>query len=329
MRHFVFGFVLVCLISLCNGFYNPIIQKGADPWIISWKNRYYYCKSAGNSIEIWSSENLDNWEKSTKKTVHVPSHFTEIWAPELHLINNEFYIYVAADTEGKNERHRMFVFSAKNHANPMGEWELKGKLSTEDDNWAIDGTVFKFPGNNKLYFIWSGWSSPALPKIQNLYIAELSNPFTVSSKRVLLRTPNQPWMKFEAFGINEGPEILIKGNRTFLIYSASASWTEHYCLGLMGIEHGKNPMVPSDWWRKEDGPVMKSAPQNSVYGPGHASFVDDRGGKTWIVYHAISKPDAGWAGRSVRIQSIGYNADGAPQLPVPLSTKQRILPNPK
>jgi hypothetical protein len=40
-------------------------------------------------------------------------------------------------------------------------------------------------------------------------------------------------------------------------------------------------VVASNWWRKDDAPVFSRAP--GVFGPGHASYVQDRDGTPYIV----------------------------------------------
>ena len=95
-----------------------------------------------------------------------------IWAPELQRINNEWFIYFAAD-DGNNANHRMYVLQGTTQ-NPQDPFVFKGKIAAPTDRWAIDGTVLKMPGG-KLYFIWSGWDGFE-DVAQNLYIAPMSDP---------------------------------------------------------------------------------------------------------------------------------------------------------
>lgn len=95
------------------------------------------------------------------------------------------------------------------------------RLYTKDDIdfWAIDGTVFEYKA--KLYFIWSGWPDVGVGSPQNLYIAEMCDPETICSKRVLLREPKFEW---EGPHTLEGPYILQKAGRVFLVFSAHSTW---------------------------------------------------------------------------------------------------------
>ena len=61
-----------------------------------------------------------------------------------------------------------------------GEFVYKGKVSSEDNNWAIDGSVFKH--EDQLFMIWSGWQVTPWEEfeIQRIYIAKMENPWTIS-----------------------------------------------------------------------------------------------------------------------------------------------------
>jgi GH43 family beta-xylosidase len=87
---------------------------------------------------------------------------------------------------------------------------------------------------------------------QNIYIARLKNPWTVEGKRVMLSTPQFPWEEVgdlpngnpPHLNVNEGPEILAHGDKLFLLYSASACWTDHYALGMLEARALANLLNP-------------------------------------------------------------------------------------
>jgi len=240
---------------------------------------------------------------------------TQLWAPELHFIKGQLYIYVAA-TDSNNNNHRMYVLQGTDPNDPLKPFKFIGKLSTPDDNWAIDGTVLRYKGSDDdLYFIWSGWSNPSDTLNQNLYIARMDSPTHLTGERVLLHQPTQAWMRSGANGVNEGPEILVNNGRTFLIYSAAGSWTQDYCLAMMGIDNGADPMVPGNWWRLDSRPVFWKS--NEVFGVGHPSFPRDRTGASYIVYHGMQNPNGGWNNRTIRTQPFSYNPDSSPAFPMP------------
>lgn len=304
--------------TVARNFYNPIMDHGADPWMIRYHGAYYMTMTTGNNVTIRRSKGITDIASGDKKVVWTPSGtpFRDIWAPELHYFNGHWYIYFAADRNGDNATHRMYVLQSKN-ANPFSSYRFMGKISSPSDQWAIDGTVLDLNGH--LYFIWSGWAanSPGFP--QNLYIAPMSNPWTISGKRVLISTPSYSWENSVA-PINEGPEVLQHNGKTFVIYSANASWTNQYCLGMLTLK-GDDPLKASSWV-KNPKPVFQSTKQ--VFGPGHASFTTSENGKqNWIIYHAARYSGAGWD-RNIRAQPFTWNRDGTPDFGQPVSPETKL-----
>lgn len=305
-------------------FTNPVVSRGADPWVIQWNTKYYYCHAepnagwtGGASEGIWVTvaTNLEDIGKGVSKCVWTPepgtSHSKEIWAPELHFLKGKWYIYVGAD-DGDNFNHRMYVLEGTS-PDPQQLFVLKGKIAAPVDRWAIDGTVLEMP-DGKIYFIWSGWDG-AENVAQNLYIAPMSNSWTISGARVCISRPEYPWER-NGLPINEGPETLWHGNRVFVIYSASGFWTDNYCLGELAW-NGGDVMDPKSWVKQPE-PVFSGTP--TVFSPGHCSFVPSPDGKEdWIVYHAHVGKGSGPL-RNVRIQRFAWNPDGSPNFGIPVST---------
>lgn len=301
-------------------FINPIKpMTSADPWVVQKDGYYYYCHSNGdNQIFVTKTNRLQDIDREIPVNVwtapYDKEYSKETWAPELHFINDKWYIYFAAD-DGKNENHRMFVLQSKTD-DPQGEYVFKGKISDSTDKWAIDGTVLDMDG--KLYFVWSGWEGDVNVS-QNIYIAEMSNPYTISGERVLISQPENPWEMIGKPYVNEGPQILKKNGTIHIVYSASGSWTDDYCLGLLTNTNG-DVLNPSAWTKT--GPVFSKA--DTAYGPGHASFVKSPDGKEdWIVYHACENSGGGWAGRSVRAQKFTWEKD-FPKFGVPVNIQEEL-----
>lgn len=291
-------------------FTNPILISGSDPWVTRQGGDYYYCGAGGGGLFVGKSRELLTIGSYTKVVYTPPKdqpYSRSLWAPELHFFDGKWFIYFAAD-DGKNANHRMYVLRSKTD-DAQGEYEMMGQLDT-NDQWAIDGSIFSW--QDKLYFVWSGWDNPK-NSTQNLYIAPMSNPWTISGPRVLLSQPELPWEKHDRSLIEEGPTALIHGNRLFILYSASASWTNDYCLGRLDFS-GDDVLNPRNWKKY---PQAVFASTENVFGPGHASFVND-GGRDWIVYHAARSSGSGWS-RNVRVQPFGWNPDGTPNLGVPLA----------
>ena len=322
-------FSISVLITACSysegsaqSFTNPLLSSGPDPWVIQQDTNYYYTNSLGDHLAIYTTSKMSELSRAGITTIWNPPvsgpYSKELWAPELHYFNSKWYMYFAAD-DGNNDNHRIYVLENDN-ANPTsGAWTFKGKLAdTTDDRWAIDASAFRY--NNKLYLLWSGWQG-ATNGEQDIYIAQLANPTTLQSKRVLISAPTFSWEKMGAPpSVNEGPEALISPNgQLFLTFSASGCWTDNYCLGLLTLRPGGDPLNPADWTKSPD-PVFTTVADNNAYAPGHNGFFISRDGKeNWIIYHANASAGLGCGiTRSPRMQSFTWNADGTPNFGAPV-----------
>ena len=301
---------------------NPIHQGGCDRWVYLHEGSYYYCYSRGRGISVAKMSSLHTLVPKGTAVFDPPrgtEYSEELWAPELHYLNGEWYIYVAA-SDGYSSNHRMFVLKSTSD-NPRSRYEMVGQITDPTNKWAIDGTVMEL--NGELYFLWSGWEGDKDGK-QNLYIAHMSDPCTIDSERVMISTPEYNWETVEWPDVNEGPTVLQHDGKTFVVYSASGSWGNYYCLGMLTLV-GDDPMDPASW-EKESRPVFTRR-EGVCYGPGHCSFSTAVDGSVWMIYHGNQVSDTGWDGRSVWISPVTFDENGTPHFGRP--EPEVLFPIPK
>jgi GH43 family beta-xylosidase len=306
-------------------FENPL-GTGADPFVIQWQDDYYMSRSDGGAVWINRAESLEDIHHSSLGSDTIlawrppagTNYSGQVWAPELHRLGDHWYIYMAA-SNGMNETHRMHVLE-RIGSDPFGAFTYKGQIAVGTDRWAIDGTVLEW--QNSLYFVWSGW--PGFTNgVQNIYIAEMRNPWTLRTDRVQISTPQFAWEQ-HGLPINEGPQILIHEDKLHIIYSASGYWTPQYALGRLTY-NGTGSLLSAASWTKATQPVFKAS--SEVVGVGHASFVKSPDGtEDWIVYHAHKNPlPPSGEIRDVRIQPFTFFANGTPNFGAPLPSDEPIL----
>ena len=314
-----------------NHFVNPI-GEGADPWVIRDPNndRYLWCFSEGNrGISIHTSKNLTSFGQKhlVWEAPESGPYSKEVWAPELHYLNERWHIYFAA-SDGQNKNHLAYVLKSKTK-DPLGEYDLHGPFQTGDTEeqnlWAIDMTPLQHEG--KLYALWSGWDGPETDR-QFLYIAEMASPTKLAGKRVrICDNLDYPWEKTEGGpngrGLNEGPQILKNGKHTYLIYSCGASWLPSYKLGQLELT-GDDPLDPTSW-KKRKGSIFQSSKE--TFGVGHSCFVKSPdGSEWWHIFHAKRDPKPGWR-RAIFVQPFKFHRDGRPLFGRPIPSGQ-IHPRP-
>lgn len=315
---------------------NPVHAQGAEPWAMFYKGIYYYTQGSEDKIVLWETKDIThlNDSDSTKETVWVPKepgNSYHLWAPELHRIDNKWYIYFAAD-DGNMDNHQIYVI--ENEAdNPMeGEFVMKGRIATDkDNNWAIHASTFEHAGQR--YMIWCGWQKRRIDsETQCIYIASMKNPWTLSSERILISKPEYEWecqwvnpdgsKSAYPIHVNEAPHFFQPKNKdkVCIFYSASGSWTPYYCIGLLTADANADLLDPASW-KKTSTPVFKQKPENKVYGPGGGSFVPSPDGKEWyMLYHSRSIPNDAPGALDSRIpclQKIEWDNDGMPLLGKP------------
>lgn len=311
----------VTTVDTVGKFQNPLLTAAPDPWVTYKDGFYYVMHTTGNNLRIYKTSAMTRLNTVRPVTVWTPPatgpNSRDIWAPELYFVNGKWYIYYTADANGVDATHRMFVLENESSDPTQGTWVDRGQLTLPDTKWAIDGTLL--PLNGQLYFAWSGWETD-LGGSQHLYICKLSNPYTVvGTSRIRLSSPDYAWEK-EGFGVNEGPEFLVHGNKVFLIYSASFCGTDLYALGQLSADSSAN-LLDSKSWTKSATPVFGPKAGNGTFGVGHNSFFSTPDGtQNWIVYHANSASGQGCGDqRSIRMQPFTWKADGTPDFGTPVS----------
>jgi GH43 family beta-xylosidase len=300
-------------------FKNPVVT-GADPWIIKKDGFYYYTHTLGNRIELWKTNAVSSLGSVTGREVFKPAtgkdNSENLWAPELHFLDGKWYLYYTAGA-GPDNTQRTWVLENSN-ANPLNpSWIDKGKIFSSDaDFWAIDGTVLDY--KDKHYFLWSGRPDGSVQN-QNIYIAEMENPWTLKTPTTMLTAPELSW-EVNGGPVNEGPEILKNDDgQVFLIYSASGCWTDDYALGMLTLSTDGDPLDATDW-AKAAQPVFKKSPENKAFAPGHNAFFKSKDDtEDWIIYHANTNSGDGCSPkRNIRIQKFTWNVDGSPSFGTPV-----------
>lgn len=276
---------------------------GADPWIIQERGEYYYTKVVDDEVLVLRSPHLGDIASGESIVAFGGGQGIEAyWAPEIHHLDGAWYIYFAAQPVG-DDIHRMYVLE-NTAVDPFdGEWTLR-EMQGMDDKFAIDGTVVD-TGTGR-YFIWSGWDGYENVR-QDLYIARMESPVKVRNEKVLISQPEYEWERHGDPKVNEGPAAIVRDGTVNLAYSASGSWTNDYCIGLLTADTDADLTDPTAW-TKHGQPILSGG--NGVIAPGHNSFVTTPdGSQTLMVYHVARWKDGGW-NRAVRYQPVIFDEQG-------------------
>ena len=271
-------------------FQNPVIKNDpsricltADPHVNLFGGVYHHCYEANGSLFVATFPTLSdfNSEKRTEHRVYTQKDVVQCFAPELHLIDDEYYIY-GAPCPKDSDIHFVCVYKSKDKT-PTGEFELLGEVEGIGKAWSIDATVFEYLGNR--YMIYT--------TCKTIYISKMKSPTALECAPVAITSPELTWETT----VTEGPAVIFDGDTPVLIYSANDSACDDYCLGMMRLS-GNDPLAPGAWKKHKEPILTKNI---GMYGPGHCSFTEEDG-ELYCIYHANLESGTGWNGRSIFIK---------------------------
>jgi len=275
--------------------YNqPFIEQRADPYIYKHTDGTYYFTASVpeyDRVVLRSASTIRGLRDAEEKTLWVKHESGEqslhIWAPEIHYVEDGWYIYYAAGDKDDEWEIRPYVLKCTGQ-NPMEDaWVEMGMIQAADDDpfsfhsFSLDATIFRHKEKN--YYIWAEKTGVG-KQISNLYIAEMASPVKLKTAQVLLTTPDYDWERI-GFWVNEGPDILEHGDKLFLTFSASETGID-YCMGMLYADRDADILDPRSWTKLRH-PVLKTDAGKGIYGPGHNCFVKAEDGVTDLcIYHA-------------------------------------------
>lgn len=268
---------------------NPIVLQRADPWIHRdpATGCYWFIGTAPefDRIELRHACRLNDLKLAEPKVIwrkrESGAMSVNIWAPELHRIGGNWYIYFAAGDIEKPFSIRMYALSNPNDDPMAGAWKEEGRIETHLDSFSLDATSFEHRG--KRYLVWAQMDADRSYN-SALWIAEMDSPVRIRPPVVLLSEPDLEWERL-GYKVNEGAAVIIRHGRVFMTYSASA--TDHrYAMGLLWADENTDLMDPANW-TKSPQPVFATNEELDRYGPGHNSFTVAEDGTTdLMIYHA-------------------------------------------
>jgi GH43 family beta-xylosidase len=318
------------------GYREPFIEERADPYITYGDDRYYYFTASYPAFEnadngydriiLRRSSTVSGLAVAEEKTIwkaHSSGILSKhIWAPEMHKINNVWYMFFAAGSSENVWAIRPYVLRCTGSDPYNDGWTECGQMQASyGDNesftgFSLDMTYFEH--NGKHYVIWAEIKGDS-----SLFMAQIDprEPWKLSSKPVMLTKPEYDWEKVNN-RVNEGAAVLKTDSKVYVFFSASGTGSE-YCVGRLEADIDSDLMDISSW-KKITTPVLQTNDLNGPTGPGHNSFVTDENGDLLLVYHARPEShDSKQCGsycseplydpcRHTRIKKVFFDNNGVP-----------------
>ncbi|WP_295728221.1 family 43 glycosylhydrolase [uncultured Muribaculum sp.] len=333
-------YIILLITILLSGCYgnkpsesNIIFESGAYPSAICHKGMYYYMMQIDrcDTLFLFASPDIRTLVRGQKRMImRIPgSGMHNIYSPEIHRINNRWYVYCEADDGGNTDNHELYVFENTSDDPMTGEWVKHGPIVTNKE-WNFGLHPSPLVVNDRLYLFWSGWPKRRIEnETQCIYIAEMSDPWTLKSERVVISEPEYEWERqwinpdgtrtaYPIF-VNENPQPMISpdGSNVIVPYSASGIWTVYNSLGILYASANSDLLNPKSWVKMPE-PQFIPDENAEIYGTSNISVVPDCNSDSYyLMYQAKHKDTQGHEHSDVRIKEMHWNDQGFPEFGKP------------
>lgn len=331
--------ILLILIAVATGCQSEQPTKaeidlffpgGKYPNIAEYNGTYHYVMQAppADKISIYSATSFDSLRTSTPTMVWDGKEkgVANIWSPCLQRIGDSWYIYFEADN-GNTDNHQIYVIENRNEDPATGEWTLHGPIITNSEwNFGIHPSTVIVDGRQ--YLLWSGWEHRRVEaETQCIFIAEMENPWTLKSERVMISQPEYEWERqwinpdgsrsaYPIF-VNENPEAFVSpdGKNLVVAYSASGIWTHYNSLGIVYASTASDLLDRKSWTKMEE-PQFRAAPDDStMYGTSNIAVLTTSEG-TNLFYQAKEVVN-GFEETNIYHKTINWNEQSLPVFGLP------------
>lgn len=303
----------------------PVAVNRADPCIAKWQGKYYFIATndadGNRTLYIRVADSIPELVHAEEHLILDSVTYSHVgnllWAPELHAIGDDLYIFHAA-TPKEFLHEECHVMKLKRGGDPIRkeDWGEPIRVVKKDGSYlceagktiSLDMTLFEW--EQEYYVAWSQRQFVPVDQGAWIYIAKINpeEPWKLTTDPVLLTKPDYGWANNHTF-VDEGPYVLKRGSKLFMTFS-SALVDATYCVGLLTAEAGSDLLDPKSW-TKTNYPLLTSRSVPGEYGPGHNAYVIDDEGDVWNTYHARPGVDGP---RSTGIRRVHVDIDGYPVL---------------
>jgi xylan 1,4-beta-xylosidase len=263
---------------------NPVIPGNlADPAVLRHESVYYLYATGevdgDNGTRVYTSTNLVDWQRGPVVFQPGQSH---VWAPDVWRDpdSGRFHLYYTVNqTVGVAEADR-----------PLGPFRMVRKFFDQ----AIDAHLFRDDeGRLYLYFV-------QLPGFR-ITVQPMANPSEPTGERKEILRPESEWEK-RAGHVTEGPWMIKRQGRYYLLYSGSGADTPDYAVGYATADHPLGPFQ-----RAPHNPIVSRS--EGLFGPGHGCAIQDPEGRWWHVYHQKRTARVEWD-RFIALDPLWFDEAG-------------------
>lgn len=307
--------------SVSAGCYsNPIInEQGGDPYCFKYNGVYYMYRPDDKTVKYNTSTDLVNWTPTA--TLNYTS-ATDIWAPEVHQVGSDLYLYYVWPGGGSSGGRDIMAVKlvSPTSAGSNTPVNLVGGSSAEIN---IDPTVYK--EGSDYYLLWknvgTGANDASRIRIRKLNSSNGTQFASGSSQSVLFPDiPANPLNKEHPTLIREGYGSPVQ-YRYYLFFNSGVGHTPDY-----KVNYATSNSLMGTYTHQ--GVLMAKNASRNIYSVGGHSIVRDGSNYRWMVYRAKNGSDDGWDGRKPAIDRLFINASAGTASCEPTRTTSAYCPVP-
>ena len=324
----------------------PFLVARADPQAVEYNGKYYFIattEDTGNiGIYIRESDTVTGLNDAQEHLIFDEKKGADYgyitknnhWAPELHVVNGELYIFFSSNVlEDGWDVQSMVMKLTGDDPTDYDDWGELERFLDKDGNLlntvyggiTLDMTYFTYGGRS--YVAWSQRNFGTNGGTADIWLGETDadKPYQLISDAVKIVNCEYGWERNNTF-VTEGPNVIIRDDKLYLTYSGGAT-DDTYCVGMTSIDLGADTdFLDPDAWTKSNYPILTGLSVPGYNGPGHNAYVTDEDGNLINVFHA--RPgDNPWAYRDAFLRIVHFGADGEPVLD--MTEEREILPENK
>ncbi|MDN3668517.1 arabinan endo-1,5-alpha-L-arabinosidase [Echinicola jeungdonensis] len=324
MKKYLLGFWFVLAFSI-SGAQSQTISVH-DPVMTKEGNTYYlFC--TGRGIAVWSSQDMENWERQPAVFKEapgwardvVPDFKNHIWAPDISYHNGSYYLYYSISSFAKNTSAIGVATNKTLDPNsPDFNWVDHGKVIESvpgRDMWnAIDPNIIADESGGKWMTFGSFWGGLKLVKLTEDMLSVQNGPedwFTIARRERSFELDERD----PGDAAIEAPFIFKKDGFYYLFVSFDLCCRGENSTYKMMV--GRSKLIKGPYYDKEGqrmdqgGGTLVLQGNQDWYGVGHNSAYSFEG-KDYLIFHGY---DAHQNGRPrLFVREISWDKEGWPEI---------------
>ncbi len=193
-----------------------------DPYIITKGDTYYLTGtisheniSDGYGVPLYKSKDLKTWEGPVLIVDREDglSEYSCFWAPEIHEVDGEYWLFVTLEPKGK--KRGTYLFKSKE---VDGKYEFIARV-TPEDMFSLDGTLYEENGEKYVVYCYE-WVEAKDGHVRAVKLLNDGSGIDVSTDKLLFKaSANVFYPRINPNKITDGPFLYKDGETLKMLWS--------------------------------------------------------------------------------------------------------------